>query len=140
MAFSTEALERLYGSRYWRYRNAAAAMLAALLPGVVWIACRRLAGEGRVLVGFQWGVSVANSWRPGVLPAELMEVLRCPLTRSRLRQEGDSLVAEVGGLRYPIRDGFPVLLVEGKTVRVVYSVGGWLDINSVEDVISAGEF
>ncbi len=47
-----------------------------------------------------------------VIPAELMEVLRCPLTRSRLRQEGDALVAEVGGLRYPIRDGFPVLLVE----------------------------
>ena len=46
------------------------------------------------------------------LPAELMEVLRCPLTRSRLRQEGEWLVAESGGLRYPIRDGFPVLLVE----------------------------
>ena len=46
------------------------------------------------------------------LPADLMEVLRCPLTRSRLRQEGEWLVAELGGLRYPIRDGFPVLLVE----------------------------
>ena len=46
------------------------------------------------------------------LPADLMEVLRCPLTRSRLRQEGHWLVAETGGLRYPIRDGFPVLLVE----------------------------
>jgi uncharacterized protein YbaR (Trm112 family) len=46
------------------------------------------------------------------LPAALMEVLRCPLTRSRLRQEGEWLVAETGGLRYPIRDGFPVLLVE----------------------------
>ena len=43
---------------------------------------------------------------------DLLEILRCPLTRSRLRQEGDALVAEVGGLRYPIRDGFPVLLVE----------------------------
>jgi uncharacterized protein YbaR (Trm112 family) len=46
------------------------------------------------------------------LPADLMQVLRCPLTRSRLRQEGQWLVAEMGGLRYPIRDGFPVLLVE----------------------------
>ena len=35
-----------------------------------------------------------------------------PATRSRLRQDGDSLVAEVGGLRYPIRQGFPVMLVE----------------------------
>ena len=46
------------------------------------------------------------------LPADLMEVLRCPLTRSRLRQEGDFLVAEVGGLAYPVRDGIPVMLVE----------------------------
>ena len=50
------------------------------------------------------------------MPADLMEVLRCPLTRSRLRQEGPWLVAEVGGLRYPIRDGFPVLLIEEATV------------------------
>ena len=46
------------------------------------------------------------------LDAELLEILRCPLTRSRLRQEGDFLVAEVGGLAYPIRDGIPVMLIE----------------------------
>ncbi len=44
--------------------------------------------------------------------AETMDLLRCPLTRSRLRQEGDALVAEVGGLRYPVREGFPVMLIE----------------------------
>ena len=38
--------------------------------------------------------------------------LRCPLTHSKLRQEGDWLVAEVGGLSYPIRDGFACLLME----------------------------
>jgi hypothetical protein len=43
---------------------------------------------------------------------ELLDLLRCPLTRSRLRQEGDFLVAEVGGLSYPVRDGIPVMLVE----------------------------
>ena len=43
---------------------------------------------------------------------ELLEMLRCPLTRSRLRPEGDFLVAEVGGLAYPIRDGIPVMLIE----------------------------
>ena len=42
----------------------------------------------------------------------LLEMLRCPLTRSRLRQEGDFLVAEVGGLSYPVRDGIPVMLIE----------------------------
>ena len=43
---------------------------------------------------------------------ELLDLLRCPLTGSRLRHEGDFLVAEVGGLAYPVRDGFPVMLME----------------------------
>jgi uncharacterized protein YbaR (Trm112 family) len=43
---------------------------------------------------------------------ELLSILRCPLTRSPLRQEGDFLIAEVGGLRYPVRDGIPVMLIE----------------------------
>ena len=43
---------------------------------------------------------------------ELLSILRCPLTRSPLRQEGDMLIAEVGGLAYPVRDGIPVMLVE----------------------------
>lgn len=43
---------------------------------------------------------------------ELLSILRCPLTRSALRQEGDFLVAEVGGLRYPVRDGIAVMLIE----------------------------
>ena len=47
-----------------------------------------------------------------MLDPELLEILVCPLTRSRLRLEGDFLVAEAGGLRYPIRDGIPVLLID----------------------------
>lgn len=43
---------------------------------------------------------------------ELLSILVCPVTRSPLRQEGDELVAEKGGLRYPIRDGIPVLLAD----------------------------
>jgi uncharacterized protein YbaR (Trm112 family) len=46
------------------------------------------------------------------LDPAFLSILRCPLTRSPLRQEGQFLVAEVGGLRYPLRDGFPVMLVE----------------------------
>ncbi len=42
----------------------------------------------------------------------LLEILVCPLTRSKLRRDGDFLVGETGGLRYPIRDGIPVLLVD----------------------------
>jgi len=43
---------------------------------------------------------------------ELLAILVCPLTRSPLRQVGDELVGSVGGLRYPIRDGIPILLVD----------------------------
>jgi uncharacterized protein YbaR (Trm112 family) len=43
---------------------------------------------------------------------DLLEILRCPVTRSPLRQEGDWLIAEVGGLSYPVRDGIPVMLAE----------------------------
>ena len=46
------------------------------------------------------------------IDAELLSILRCPLTRSRLRQEGDFLIAETGGLMYPVRDGIPVMLIE----------------------------
>ena len=43
---------------------------------------------------------------------EFLDLLRCPLTGSRLRHEGDFLIAEEGGLAYPVRDGFPVMLIE----------------------------
>ena len=46
----------------------------------------------------------------------LLQILRCPVTRSRLHQQGDFLVAEVGGLAFPVRDGIPVMLAEEATL------------------------
>ena len=43
---------------------------------------------------------------------QLLDILVCPLTRSKLRHEADYLIAEVGGLAYPIRNGIPVLLID----------------------------
>ncbi|QQE09971.1 Trm112 family protein [Planctomycetota bacterium] len=43
---------------------------------------------------------------------KILNVLVCPLTRSKLMLEGDHLVAEKGGLKYHIRDGIPILLAE----------------------------
>jgi len=40
----------------------------------------------------------------------LLELLVCPLTHSKLHLDGAALIAEIGGLRYPIRDGIPILL------------------------------
>jgi uncharacterized protein YbaR (Trm112 family) len=50
-----------------------------------------------------------------VVDAALLEILVCPLTRSPLRLEGDELVASRpagAGLRYPVRQGIPILLVD----------------------------
>ena len=41
---------------------------------------------------------------------DLAEVFRCPATGSRLRAEGELLVSDNGGLRYPVRDGIPSFL------------------------------
>ncbi len=57
-----------------------------------------------------------NQPTSNIVSGELLSILCCPLTHSRLRQEGDYLVSEVGGLRYPIRDGIPVMLVEEATL------------------------
>lgn len=47
-----------------------------------------------------------------ILDGETIAILRCPVTGSRLSLHEGFLVAEVGGLRYPVRDGIPVLLAE----------------------------
>ena len=46
----------------------------------------------------------------------LLKILRCPLGKAELREEKDSLVCEKCGLRYPIRDGIPVMLVHEATL------------------------
>ena len=57
------------------------------------------------------------------MDSKLLELVVCPITHSKLRVEGDELVSETGGIRYPIRDGLPVLLPdaaklpEGMTVE-----------------------
>lgn len=45
-------------------------------------------------------------------PDEMLAYLACPLTGGRLRREGDTLVSENGGVRYPIENGIPVLVRE----------------------------
>jgi uncharacterized protein YbaR (Trm112 family) len=56
--------------------------------------------------------NTAPSQSHAQIDPELLDMLRCPLTRSRLRLEGQYLIAEVGGLGYPVRDGIPVMLIE----------------------------
>ncbi len=47
-----------------------------------------------------------------MLKPELREILVCPVDHAALRAEDDVLVCTACGLRYPIRDGIPVMLPE----------------------------
>ncbi|WP_300342227.1 Trm112 family protein [Nesterenkonia sp.] len=48
---------------------------------------------------------------PAQIHPQILNILRCPVTGSPLRQEGDALIAvEDPQRRYPIRHGVPTLL------------------------------
>lgn len=56
---------------------------------------------------------------PQTIKPEVLALLRCPVTRSQLTQDGGWLVAtkpKGAGLRYPIREGIPVLLMDEATL------------------------
>jgi len=47
-----------------------------------------------------------------MISEELMDILVCPACKGDLRQEDPELVCTQCGLRYPVRDGIPIMLVE----------------------------
>lgn len=50
-----------------------------------------------------------------MISPDLLEILRCPMDprrQARLNPEGDALVCSQCGLKFPIKDGFPVMVVE----------------------------
>ena len=49
-----------------------------------------------------------------MIDKELMEVLVCPACKAAVREEEDRIVCgnPSCGLRYPVRDGIPVMLVD----------------------------
>jgi uncharacterized protein YbaR (Trm112 family) len=46
------------------------------------------------------------------LPKDLLDILVCPVDHAKVRLEGDRLVCEKCGRRYPVRDGIPIMLVD----------------------------
>lgn len=50
------------------------------------------------------------------------------------------LLAQPGNRKATIPQLIQELLTRGQSIRVLYTVGHWLDINSLEDVVQAGEF
>lgn len=51
---------------------------------------------------------------PRSVDPRLLEILVCPLTKSRLEydRERGELISRAAGLAYPIRNGIPVMLVD----------------------------
>jgi len=49
-----------------------------------------------------------------MISQDLLDILRCPLdpSRTRLILDSDRLLCQRCGLRYKIKDGFPVLIAE----------------------------
>lgn len=49
-----------------------------------------------------------------MIDKELLEILACPQCKQPVREEGERLICTNPqcGLRYPVRDGIPVMLVE----------------------------
>lgn len=46
------------------------------------------------------------------IPEDLLEILACPICKTPVRLEGDRLVCDNCGRRYPIRDGIPIMIVD----------------------------
>jgi len=51
---------------------------------------------------------------PGSVDPKLLEILVCPLTKSRLEYDAEKqeLISRTAKLAYPIRDGIPIMLPE----------------------------
>ena len=47
-----------------------------------------------------------------MIDERLLEILVCPKCHGELALKDDRLVCQSCGLRYPIRDGIPVMLIE----------------------------
>lgn len=47
-----------------------------------------------------------------VIDNELLKILACPACKVGLRLEGQKLVCDKCGRRYPIRDGIPIMLMD----------------------------
>lgn len=47
---------------------------------------------------------------------ELLKILICPVTGEDLHAADDFLVSAISGVKYPVRGGIPIMLIESKQV------------------------
>jgi uncharacterized protein len=60
------------------------------------------------------GETTENEKSPERVDPKLLEILVCPLTKSKLEYDaaGQELISRAAGLAYPIRNGIPLMTVE----------------------------
>jgi phosphoenolpyruvate phosphomutase len=58
----------------------------------------------------------------------------------RLREQVAAMVAESGNRKAKLHNLLAELTAKGEKVRVVYTTGHWLDIDSIDDVVAASNF
>jgi hypothetical protein len=47
-----------------------------------------------------------------VIDKKLLDILACPVCKTRVELVGEHLVCAACGRKYPVRDGIPIMLVE----------------------------
>jgi uncharacterized protein YbaR (Trm112 family) len=91
--------------------GAAAAAIGVGVIAVSELLTRRQGDEGEDAFG-PLDVGATSGGAPQELDDEFLSLLACPVCKTSIRREGDRLVCDTCGRRYPIRDGIPVMLVE----------------------------
>ena len=59
---------------------------------------------------------------------------------ARLRGHVDRLLAQPAGRQMKLHHLLDAMVKSGEQLRVVYTTGHWLDVDTVDDVVSAGRF
>ena len=47
-----------------------------------------------------------------MIDKDLLEILACPACKSDVQMQDDKIVCTQCGLRYPIKDGIPIMLID----------------------------
>jgi uncharacterized protein YbaR (Trm112 family) len=91
--------------------GAAAAAIGVGVIAISELLTRRRGDEAEEAFG-TFDVGSASSAATQELDEEFLSLLACPVCKTSIRREGDRLICDTCGRRYPIRDGIPVMLVE----------------------------
>ncbi|MGI9264932.1 MAG: phosphoenolpyruvate mutase, partial [Gammaproteobacteria bacterium] len=84
---------------------------------------------------------IGEDLAPQGVDGEWMGFLRVAATAMpRFRQAVSAMIAAPGNEQAKLHHLLTQLLRQGESIRVVYTSGHWLDVDTLDDVISAGKF